>query len=78
MEVEDGHILGHPFLATAAQRPADGEQRVRLFSFGIALAFWQPGFTCSLDDPLVFLEEGWIVGKPESFLRQFLHRVPWS
>ena len=26
------------------------------------LAFWQPSLTCSLDNPLEFLAEGWIVG----------------
>ena len=29
---------------------------------GFALAFWQPSLTCSLDNPLEFLAEGWIVG----------------
>jgi len=28
----------------------------------LALAFWQPSLTCSLDNPLEFLAEDWIVG----------------
>jgi hypothetical protein len=32
-------------------------------AFGCALAFWQPGPTCPLDNPLVFPAEGWVVGR---------------
>src|SRR5207249_6636507 len=42
-----------------------------------ALAFWQPSLTCSLDNALEFLAEGWIVGSSCSFLHQCLHREPW-
>jgi hypothetical protein len=31
-------------------------------TFGFALVFWQPGLTCSLDNPLVFPAESWVVG----------------
>jgi len=27
-----------------------------------SVAFWQPSLACSLDNPLEFLAEGWIVG----------------
>jgi hypothetical protein len=35
---------------------------IHIESISIALVFWQPGLACSLDDPLEFLAEGWIVG----------------
>src|SRR4030095_16500339 len=40
-------------------------------------AFGQPGPAYSLDDPLEFLAEGWIVGSSCSFLHQCPHRAPW-
>jgi len=43
------------------ERVRDGARDV-VATFGIALAFWQPSLTCSLDNPLEFLAEGWIVG----------------
>jgi hypothetical protein len=47
-------------------------------TFRCASAFWQPGLPCSLDNPLILLAEGRMVGKAESFLHQSLHGVPWS
>jgi len=38
------------------------EQRDVVAGFGGALVFWQPGLASSLDDPLEFPAEGWIVG----------------
>jgi len=38
------------------------EQRDVVAAFGVALVFWQPSLACSLDNPLEFLAEGWIVG----------------
>src|SRR4030095_692120 len=37
------------------------------------LVFWQPGLACSLDNPLEFLAERWIVGILRSVLRQGLY-----
>ena len=42
----------------------------RTIDRGAALASWQPSLACSLDDPLVFLAKGWIVGSSCSVLHQ--------
>jgi hypothetical protein len=55
-------------LGSCSQLGADDKGQVlrrifgRGFLSGYALAFWQPSLTCSLDNPLEFLFEGWIVG----------------
>ena len=66
------------FSADKALDGAPSGARDVVATFGFALAFWQPGLTCSLDNPLILLAEGRIVGKAESFLQQSLHCVPWS
>ena len=57
--------LATPFLRTLHAVPFTPIAALRSRA---ALAFWQPSLACSLDDPLEFLPESWIVGSSCSFL----------